>query len=132
MISDLNWKSVISLPKLLKKKLISLPGRFYLYEMEVSPKKNVFNSVECRKTKLTFTCLFNHYDLYKFTLNNKTIQQNTSNGKSHSFSLNFIPHDLVEKKLSIVFQFYNAKKSWSDASQLCKDMGGHLPFFTSK
>ncbi len=32
----------------------------------------------------------------------------------------------------ISFQLYNKKKSWTEATQICKEIGGHLPYFTSK
>ena len=32
----------------------------------------------------------------------------------------------------MIFQLPNTKKSWNDASQLCKKIGGYLPYFTSR
>ena len=38
----------------------------------------------------------------------------------------------VVKRHSVVFQFYNKNISWNEASQICKTMGGYLPYFTSR
>ena len=33
---------------------------------------------------------------------------------------------------SIMLRLYEAPKSWNEASETCKDVGGYLPYFTSR
>ena len=78
--------------------------------------------------KLIFKWIFDIYSVNNYRLEIKTSQ--TVTVKINTFNVIFSQTE--RKRKSLVLQFYNTKKSWNDASLLCKKIGGYLPYFTNR
>ena len=77
-------------------------------------------------SKLIFRWIFDIYHVNKFWV--KKIE--TVPVKQKGFNVIFSQTE--RNQHSVGYQFYNTTKSWNDASQLCKKIGGYLPYFTSR
>ena len=119
--------SEIPLSALLKNKYISTPAR----SDEIYAQQNF--SFVSNGTKLIFTWIHDNYDMYNYL---NQMPGNCSKFEKikieqECFNFTFLHNDAMKRK-HFIFKIYHVKKSWNEASQLCRDIGGYLPYFTSK
>ena len=70
------------------------------------------------------------YQLNNYYLKAETFQ--TVNMGKSCFNTTLFLNNTGEIKYSKVLKFYSTKKSWNEASVICKNVGGHLPYFSRR
>ena len=93
--------------KLLRMRFVSFPGRFRSCYLKIYSNTEVLESID-DKAKLILSWVPDYYNMDKRIDMITTINE------------------------SIYFEFLQTKISWNQASKLCKDMEGFLPYFTSR
>ena len=86
------------------------------------------------------TWIFNNYENSIVSLKQSNIKLercNVTMTKKSSFNLRHFGHFSSSlhyslKSHDIIFKFLDIKISWKEASDLCKEVGGYLPYFTSQ
>ena len=94
--------------KVLRTRSASFPARFKSCAVKLYPDTEKLESSVTNKAKLILTWVLDHYIL------DKRVDMITTINESMSF------------------EFLQTKVSWNQASELCKEMGGLLPYFTSR
>ena len=84
------------------------------------------------KPNLLFTLIFYNYDkFYEIYINQKpdSYSEYEKARTKYCFKYTICRINGGKKRLILV---HEKKKSWNEASQLCQDIGGYLPYFTSR
>ena len=92
-------------------------------------------SVLTKNTRLVITWIPDCYDMFKFKI--KQISMGFSyfsrdEKDVNNVNLTLTIMDRVEKSKLVVYKAYKSKMSWNEASERFKEIGGYLPYFTSR
>ena len=114
IVGSASWKSNFPLSRLLLTKFISTPGKLVFYDIYLSKTSNIkpHTGLLFSKSKLIVTWIPDSSDIYKYKLDQR----------NRLYTIN----------KSVIFSFNQTKMSWNEGSQLCKDIGGYLPYFTGR
>ena len=132
----LRWESHIALYRLIHQKYISLPGAFMSFEaqfryLDIKYEHTLMNS----SLKVFIIWTFDKYKEYKHFFYQKATEcLESAKPKSSNICLNISSRN--NRKYFTIFNFLALNKlrevSWNEASEMCKGIGGYLPFFTFK
>ena len=102
-------------------------------DLELKIWKPGYNFTLNESKLLFFTLLFDNNDRINY---NSEIISNTFKsvelGKELCFNFTIILHNKMVSNNDVIFKFFSNKKSWTEASEICKNIGGYLPYFTSR
>ena len=131
----LKWNKSVTCLKCKKIKYISLPGKTYHIHLETKFYKNVISKIVwltdiyCKHKQVlqSMKQVFSHEFSHKF--NFTTLYSRWFSEKSNRYYILFRENRILNHQ-----PLYDADtqlRSWLEASELCKSVGGHLPYFTS-
>ena len=130
----IDWISILSLSNIARKKYISVSGR--VNEYVISPVHRINNVHYNDKSSFVVTWILDNYDQYRFYphQNIKDLFSYLDIDSDNMYqNITVIPINREDKSNKfIVFKLHQPKMSWNKASQICKDIGGYLPYFTSR
>ena len=109
----------MSLSNIMKKKYISIPGftsRLYIYKPS-----NVRHNLS--KITLMVTSITDSYDMYNLHEKQRSNKWSYFERVTDNYG--------VKNSMFIVFTKNVEKMSWNEGSKQCKEIGGHLPYFTN-
>ena len=132
----LRWENHIILYTLIHQSYISLPGAFMTFEaqlkyLDIKYEHKLMNS----SLKVLIIWTFDKYEQYKHFFYQKATEcLESTKPKASNICLNISSKN--NKKYYAIFNFLARSKlrkvSWNEASEMCRGIGGYLPYFTFK
>ena len=125
------WSISVQVLRLLRRKYISTLGfvtNIYI-SLKSLEKKHL---THYKDTKLVVTWFRgnNINNFYQEQKTNKCLQVERNKTEYKCLIYTFSQLNTLKRNF-IVFKFYQ-RKNWNEASQICKDIGGYLPYFTNR
>ena len=99
----LTWKSILQLSRLLRYMYILIPGLYTIHWLNIQDNVAIISADNSSiDEKIVFTWMPYHFEY----------------------------HSNLEQKIK--WHIYKINISWNEASKICQDEGGYLPYFTNK